>query len=75
MTDEAAPITKRASVVRGTPAEATDTPSNRNLTRGDRIGVFIGVFLIAYAYGLDGTIRSTYQVQHQQSLNLLQRFD
>lgn len=98
MTDEAAPITKRASVVRGTPAEATDTLSNRNsdvppisddlspgvariaainrnLTRGDRIGVFIGVFLIAYAYGLDGTIRSTYQVQHQQSLNLLQRFD
>ena len=35
---------------------------NRNLTHGDRIAVFVGVFLIAYAYGLDGTIRSTYQV-------------
>ena len=87
MTDEAAPTTKMASVVRGPPAEVADTPSdnsgdaanvdndlspgvariaaiNRNLTRGDRIGVFVGVFLIAYAYGLDGTIRSTYQVHH-----------
>ena len=35
---------------------------NKNLTRADRIGLFIGVFLIAYAYGLDGTIRATYQV-------------
>jgi SIT family siderophore-iron:H+ symporter-like MFS transporter len=28
----------------------------------DRIFVFIGIFLIAYAYGLDGTIRYIYQV-------------
>ncbi|KAM0718987.1 hypothetical protein Q7P37_006059 [Cladosporium fusiforme] len=34
---------------------------SRNLTRTDRICLFIGVFLIAYAYGLDGTIRGTYQ--------------
>jgi SIT family siderophore-iron:H+ symporter-like MFS transporter len=57
------------------PGVARIAAINRNLTRGDRIGVFIGVFLIAYAYGLDGTIRSTYQVQHQQSLDLLRRFD
>jgi hypothetical protein len=54
------------------PGVARIAAINRNLTRGDRIGVFIGVFLIAYAYGLDGTIRSTYQVQHQMSCNLLQ---
>lgn len=88
MAGEATPTTKTTAVVRGSPSEVTDTPSNsssdvapveddlspgvariaainRNLTRGDRIAVFIGVFLIAYAYGLDGTIRSTYQVQHQ----------
>ncbi|KAI7264016.1 ferrioxamine B transporter [Hortaea werneckii] len=34
---------------------------NRNITVGDRVALFIGVFLIAYAYGLDGQIRNTYQ--------------
>ncbi|CAK7264373.1 ferrioxamine B transporter [Sporothrix epigloea] len=31
------------------------------LTRTDRIALFTGVFLVAYAYGLDGTVRYTYQ--------------
>ncbi|KAL2072411.1 hypothetical protein VTL71DRAFT_11754 [Oculimacula yallundae] len=31
------------------------------LTLGDRIFLFFGVFLIAYAYGLDGTVRYSYQ--------------
>lgn len=35
---------------------------NRHLTFANRVGLFIGVFLIAYAYGLDGTVRYTYQV-------------
>jgi hypothetical protein len=30
----------------------------------DRVCLFIGVFLIAYVYGLDGTVRYTYQVRH-----------
>jgi hypothetical protein len=64
--DDAPPIEDDLS-----PGVARIAAINRNLTRGDRIGVFIGVFLIAYAYGLDGTIRSTYQVHHQQSSNLL----
>jgi hypothetical protein len=33
-----------------------------HFTFTDRIFVFIGVFLIAYAYGLDGITRYTYQV-------------
>lgn len=49
------------------PGVARIAAINRNMTRADRIGVFIGVFLIAYAYGLDGTIRSTYQVRWQHS--------
>lgn len=32
------------------------------LTRTDRVFIFIGVFIIAYAYGLDGTLRYVYQV-------------
>jgi hypothetical protein len=32
-------------------------------TRLDRVFVFIGVFLIAYAYGLDSSVRYTYQVR------------
>jgi len=35
---------------------------NRHIKFSDRIGLVVGVFLIAYAYGLDGTVRYTYQV-------------
>ena len=35
---------------------------SRHSTSRDRVLVFLSVFLIAYAYGLDGTIRYTYQV-------------
>lgn len=34
-----------------------------HFTLTDRILVFFGVFLIAYAYGLDGITRYTYQVR------------
>lgn len=33
-----------------------------HFTLYDRILFFLGIFLIAYAYGLDGTIRIIYQV-------------
>lgn len=32
----------------------------------DRIFLFIAIFLIAYVYGLDGTVRYTYQVRISQ---------
>ncbi|KYK57404.1 hypothetical protein DCS_04413 [Drechmeria coniospora] len=31
------------------------------ITFTDRILIFVGIFLVAYAYGLDGTLRYTYQ--------------
>ena len=34
----------------------------------DRIFVFLGIFLIAYAYGLDGIIRYTYQVSMEKDI-------
>lgn len=33
-----------------------------HMTLVDRIILFIGIFLLAYAYGLDGTLRFTFQV-------------
>lgn len=33
-----------------------------HITFWDRVAIFFGVFLIAYAYGLDGTLRYSYQV-------------
>lgn len=33
-----------------------------HLTTFDRVFLYIGVFIIAYSYSLDGTIRYTYQV-------------
>jgi SIT family siderophore-iron:H+ symporter-like MFS transporter len=33
------------------------------ITPWDRAWIFLGVFLIAYAYGLDGTLRYAYQVR------------
>lgn len=32
------------------------------ITFKNRIAIFLGVFLVAYAYGLDGTLRYAYQV-------------
>ena len=43
---------------------------NAHLTSFDRWFLGIGVFLIAYAYGLDGTIRYTYQVIDMKAANL-----
>jgi hypothetical protein len=34
---------------------------NSQLSTVDRVVVFVGLFLIAYCYGLDGTVRYTYQ--------------
>lgn len=35
---------------------------SRYFTLPDKVLFFFGIFLLAYAYGLDGTIRYTYQV-------------
>lgn len=45
---------------------------NRHLTIYDRIALFIGVFLIGYAYGLDATVRYSYQVIRYAKLSLYQ---
>ncbi|KAK3303182.1 major facilitator superfamily domain-containing protein [Chaetomium strumarium] len=39
------------------------------LTTGDRVFIFIGVFLVAFAYGLDGTVRYAYQAEATASFS------
>lgn len=34
----------------------------RYISFRNRVSIFLGVFLVAYAYGLDGTLRYAYQV-------------
>lgn len=36
---------------------------SQHIQNSDRIFIFLGIFLVAYAYGLDGMIRFTYQVR------------
>lgn len=39
----------------------------------DRVFLFLAIFLIAYVYGLDGTVRYTYQVRRSESRQLMMR--
>lgn len=39
-----------------------------HMTLVNRIFIFFGVFLIAYAYGLDGTVRYAYQPEATSSM-------
>lgn len=41
-----------------------------HMTLVDRIILFIGIFLLAYAYGLDGTLRFTFQVSFTSSMSI-----
>lgn len=57
------PSDRRGSILVGqqSPGVARIEAMAQVITQTDRIFLFIGVFLIAYAYGLDGTVRYTYQ--------------
>lgn len=68
--NRAAP-TSAAEVVKSikSPGVARVEALSAAITRSDRIFIFLGVFLIAYAYGLDGTLRYTYQPYALASFN------
>jgi SIT family siderophore-iron:H+ symporter-like MFS transporter len=57
----------RASSVSASPADEKSAGVRRAealaavLTTTDRVCIFLGVFLVAFAYGLDGTVRYAYQ--------------
>ncbi|KAJ5647116.1 Siderophore iron transporter 1 [Penicillium lividum] len=57
----AAPIQDSQLVGEGSPGVRRIEVINSHFRLIDRICLFAGVFLIAYVYGLDGTVRYTYQ--------------
>ncbi|OAL38513.1 hypothetical protein AYO20_02162 [Fonsecaea nubica] len=61
---------RRSSIVEAekSPGVVRIEAINEVLTRTDRVFLFIGVFLIAYAYGLDGITRYTYQTTATASM-------
>merc|ERR1712230_342449 len=61
--DSPQPTGRRDSVLIGdkSPGVARIEAVSEVLTRTDRAFLFLGVFIIAYAYGLDGTLRYSYQ--------------
>lgn len=62
---------RRASIVGAkSPGVARIEAITSHLSLKDRIWLFIGVFLIAYAYGLDGQTRYTYQTYATSSFDL-----
>lgn len=52
LTGETSPGVKRIEII------------SAHFTLFDRIFLFIGVFIVAYVYSLDGTLRYAYQVRH-----------
>src|ERR1700761_1898008 len=64
------PSDRRKSIVatEKSPGVSRIEAINEVLTGTDRFFLFVGVFLIAYAYGLDGTIRYTYQATATASM-------
>lgn len=60
-----------ADIVRGvkSPGVARMEAIYANLSMVDRVIIFVGTFLIAYAYGLDGGLRGNYQIYATSSFN------
>ncbi|KXH69004.1 major facilitator superfamily transporter [Colletotrichum salicis] len=47
----------------------SDTVANQ-ISSAERVWLFVGIFLVGYAYGLDSQVRGTYQPYATSSLNL-----
>ncbi|KAJ5651173.1 uncharacterized protein N7484_004896 [Penicillium longicatenatum] len=58
---EAQPLLGPSTLAVKSPGVARIEIINSSLTQNDRIMMFLGVFLVGYAYGLDSQVRSTYQ--------------
>jgi hypothetical protein len=61
--NQTAPVNDRVDLVgQGSPGVRRIEIINANFRLVDRVCLFLAIFLIAYVYGLDGTVRYTYQV-------------
>jgi hypothetical protein len=61
--NRSAPVNDQTNLLgQGSPGVRRIEIINANFTLVDRVCLFLSIFLIAYVYGLDGTVRYTYQV-------------
>ncbi|TDZ40499.1 Siderophore iron transporter 1 [Colletotrichum trifolii] len=62
----------RSDVARTDAATATQTHTQTptHITQAERVWLFVGIFLVGYAYGLDSQVRGTYQPYATSSLKL-----
>jgi SIT family siderophore-iron:H+ symporter-like MFS transporter len=71
--DSAASLNEKTLLVGGkSPGIRRVEATSAQFTALDRIFIFIGVFLIAYAYGLDSSVRYTYHYPLVDDLHHLQ---
>lgn len=62
--NEAVPLDEPANLLgQGSPGVRRIEVITSYFRLSDRICLFFAIFLIAYVYGLDGTVRYTYQVR------------
>ena len=68
--DHTVPNTRSVALLaEQSPGVARIAATNAHISFINRICILIGIFLIAYAYGLDGTLRFTYQPYATASFN------
>lgn len=62
--NEAVPLDEPANLLgQGSPGVRRIEAITSHFRLTDRVCLFFAIFLIAYVYGLDGTVRYTYQVR------------
>ncbi|KAJ5770626.1 uncharacterized protein N7511_002677 [Penicillium nucicola] len=65
---QTAPVNPQTNLLgQGSPGVRRIEVINENFRLVDRVCLFLSIFLIAYVYGLDGTVRYTYQPYATQS--------
>lgn len=68
--NESAPVQENPNLLgKGSPGVRRIEIISSHFRMVDRVFLFLAIFLIAYVYGLDGTVRYTYQVRSQHPQN------
>lgn len=71
--NESAPVQDIHLLGKGSPGVRRIEVITSHFRPIDRVFLFLAIFLIAYVYGLDGTVRYTYQVRYRDSHELTMR--
>ncbi|WQF77554.1 Putative major facilitator superfamily, MFS transporter superfamily [Colletotrichum destructivum] len=63
-------LSQSDSDVHGVVKQQSEPIAAGRITTAERVWLFVGIFLVGYAYGLDSQVRGTYQPYATSSLNL-----